>query len=987
MQQCVRRATRSTTCAAAAIPRPQWLQTSACLIKRPLRRRYAAVPEQSSGTYHEQAQERLQQVSLVPQLKSGAKLSYPSRREQQNISAWIDRLETALPIKLRTGPFSGSNSPEISPAAAFALISDARRLKGHDILLEYSRQGRWKALVWLVTALVDDLWRGNPSANWKLPHTPIGRTASLDNLLDAPISLPPIQDDNYAARPLDKVVLADHPLSRGAMRQTTQGYQALGEIWQSLGAMVLEDGARNQGQIKPEILELIALLHSRGIMPDSIYSYSPERSRLAGTQPPTLRLLSSQIMTSLSDAAWNARQASAMEAARVGGALVHHEGPELPSSDYRVRVAGIRHEIWLELVLWSCLHGGWIRQGAAIVEMMIRQTDQPWSPLSWRETMSPLIRVGDESNIDWERTEYLFTHGRVRSASRIGEQIPQIERTISSEVISAYVEATVSLLSVGVGERGVPLGSVINLLIAIKRFLSQNNFGLEASSWDAVVQRILESESIDVEEAPNFAELLLSLSASYGEDEGVYHVPTRDEAWRPTSPYMSDGSALTLSLAHRALSAYVQRGEFAGAFRTFRELQQRTDHNKRLSIAAFFRNLRSSKHEIDSTSLDFRSPVASIAFPGMFPMLPANVLAPFLDMVSEIKAFQFGSWLVASQDVDGPTIGPTAYQNPLMVPSLIRFLAASGNEELLGKMLRTIRHDPRHKDLPANVLLAILEGQLALNNSRAAAATFDTMIRTCTLTTSTTEVMVALLCREVVKSSNPDSLLTGKLIATLRGEHGIERRVRRNIAAIMMHVSEEMKNLCREAIQLPESIIVYPETKTFNLILDGHIKRYGSLAGRSLICTFSHTAQDQIYQHERTELLDTDGTDVAEADRAEATGIPITRGNVRPGSTYTPPTDMLDLTIEDARRAAKDSNKWAPVQVYGRFSPNVSSVRSILAQRLKEIQAMEESEMSQAVETDETVQWAKRLLGVMGMRPGDVDLEALGQYDEDTHET
>ncbi|KAF2147838.1 hypothetical protein K461DRAFT_283430 [Myriangium duriaei CBS 260.36] len=984
MQQCVPGAIKSTLCAAS------WLRPRAPLLRNSTWRKYTNNYSVAGGcaTQAEICDNRLRPKSIAPAPdRHGDAIIHPSRREGHDVSAWIDRLEPSLPAKLRNDTYKDTDQSIVTAGAIFSFISDARRLKNHDILLEFSRRGRWKTLVWLVTYLVDNLWRGNPTATWRLPEPPIGCVASLDDLVEKPIKIKAIESARMQACSIDGSILVEHPLSRGIMRRTIQGYQTLGEIWQSLGFMIIEDAAKSKDSIQPEILELIAVLHSRGIMPDSIYSYSTERSSLAGTQPPTLRLLSSQIMTSLSDAAWNARQASALEEARSKGDLFHFQGPELPSSDYRVRVAGVRHEIWLELVLWSCLHGGWVQQGIAIVEALIKQKGQSWSPLSWRETMSPLIKVGDESSVDWVNLELLFGRGHSEFASDHGAQYPKIEKTISSEVVSAYVDAIVNLLSSGVGERGAPAGNVVRLLVSIKKFLEKNNFGLESTSWDAVVQRILESESINVEEAPGITELLLSLSASYGDEEGSLNVPTRDEAWRPMSPYLSDGSALTLGLSHRTLSAYIDRGEFAGAFRTFRELQSRTDNNKRLSIAAFFRTLSSNKHAEDPTNVNFSSPLASINYPGMFPMLPATVLAPFLDLVTEIKAFHFGSWLVASQDVDGPTVGPLAYRNPMMVPSLIRFLAASRNEELLNNMMRTIRSDPRYRRLPADVLLAILESQFGLNNPDAAMNTFDTIVRTCRLSTADTEILMAILCREVIRTPNPNPAVREKLRAILQGELGklgIERRVRRNLTAIMMHIDDDIKDFCGKAISLPETIIVYPETRSFNLILEGCVTRHGSIAGRALLCAFSQTAQRALAD----EPTDDD-------DDSEKAGILPTKGSIRPGSIYVAPPSRIDLSVERARRPGTPGTAWSPVQVLGRFSPNASSVRVVLNKRLQEIRLAEWSDLSwhirggreamtadAVIETDETVQWAKRMLKAMGMRWEDILQEAKGHYDE-----
>lgn len=961
MRQCLHRAFESTA-STTLVKAPPLRRLSLHLFQRRGTTVSYASAAAASGSKTTSKRSSDNSSAKVPTTRLSA-IARPSRRTSQDAIQWIDRLDPVLPPKLRSSTRNGATKTNVAPSEVSAFIADARRLKQHDLLLELARQGRWKVVVWLVTYLVDNLWAGNPSTAWRLSETPFDGCGSLDDLVERPVSLKAQDHDAPRTQSLDQAVLLGHPLGRGEMRNKVQGYQALGQIWESLGYMIIEDSAENKGSIRPEILQLIAILHSRGIMPDSIYSYSPQHSRLAGTQPPTLRLLSSQIMTSLSDAAWNARQALALEEASFQGSRGLFDGPELPSSDYRVHVAGVRHEIWLELVLWACLHGGWVEHGAKIIETITKRKDLPWSPLSWRETMSPMTKVGDESTVDWSQTEYLFNRGQVASTSNNIASNFSVERTISSEVISAYVDAIVHQLSTGVGERGLAVGSIVTILISIRKFLTQNNFGLESTSWDAIVQRILESNSLDIEEAPGVAELLLSLSTRYGEDDISYHVPTRDEAWRPLSPYLIDGSALTLSVSHRTLSAYINRGESAGAFRTFRELQTRTDNNKKLSIAAFFRSLKEQTDDNDATNLTFSSPVAGIQYPGMFPLLPATTLAPFLDLVTDIKAFQFGSWLIASQDVDGPTVGPMAYQNPIMVPSLIRFLAASRNDDLLAKVLQAVtRNNEEGKPLPANVLFAIQESQLQLNKTDAALKTFDTILRCHGPQVSVTEAMIALLCREYMKSPDANPSVRQKLVEVLRGQQRIDRKARRNIAAVMMHIDDELKDLCRRAIALPENMTVYPDTRAFNIILQGCVARHGSVAGRELLCVFSKTAHVAMVE--------------LDVDMPITTGIPLTRGNVRPESIQRVLPGRLDFTIEQARRSSADEAEWGPVRVTGRFTPNASTVRIILARRLQELGDERESE---DLNMDGTIRWAKRMLRLLGMRDEDIHQETMSR--------
>jgi len=257
------------------------------------------------------------------------------------------------------------------------------------------------------------------------------------------------------------------------------GHDVLGGIWQSIGKMIIADSARNTA-ITPEILEMLAMMHHRGIMPDSLYRYNPPEDRSALRPPPTLHLLSSQILTSLSDAAWRAHEKCVLDEAKANGGLDTSNRPEIPGSMYRVRVSGLTHEVWLELVLWACLHGGWTVHGAAILEDLPKHKPDAWSALSWREIVKPVISAGQEKAIDWDELRYLFNTQSLEADTEIRErQRKQVSKTVSAEVVTAYVDALVSTISVGVGERGTSPGTVVRLVEMLKSFLARNNLDLK----------------------------------------------------------------------------------------------------------------------------------------------------------------------------------------------------------------------------------------------------------------------------------------------------------------------------------------------------------------------------------------------------------------------------------------------------------------------------------------------------------------------------
>ncbi|KAK5240072.1 hypothetical protein LTR16_011143, partial [Cryomyces antarcticus] len=134
----------------------------------------------------------------------------------------------------------------------------------------------------------------------------------------------------------------------------------------------------------------------------------------------------------------------------------------------------------------------------------------------------------------------------------------RVERTISSEVVAAYVDALISTLRVGVGKRGTVPGTILLRIKLLKAFLEDFRMGLGNSSWDAIIVRFVESQGIDIERDPGMMEGILDLSPSFGQELESVNAPL--ELYPPslTPTYVLDGSAAALGLLHRTLRAYIE---------------------------------------------------------------------------------------------------------------------------------------------------------------------------------------------------------------------------------------------------------------------------------------------------------------------------------------------------------------------------------------------------------------------------------------------
>ena len=269
-----------------------------------------------------------------------------------------------------------------------------------------------------------------------------------------------------------------------------------------LGTMVLvaAEEPKKDCPIMAHVLQTIAFLHHAGLIPDAVYSHPSPSSCYALQQPPTLHLLSNPILTALSDATWRAHEASASVPKERMNAS-YFLGREIPGSRFKVKVPEVAPELWLELVLWSCLHGGWVSDGAAILENMLsRRAEHAWAVISWKELLQS---EGDDSTPSRNTWRLFAKKGPTNSG---GGARARVQRTISSEVVTALIDGLVNTMRVGVGARGTHPEDIVGHIKKLQQLLDRSSHSLGSATWDSVMVRLLESGGVIPERRP---ELLL----------------------------------------------------------------------------------------------------------------------------------------------------------------------------------------------------------------------------------------------------------------------------------------------------------------------------------------------------------------------------------------------------------------------------------------------------------------------------------------------
>jgi hypothetical protein len=792
----------------------------------------------------------------------------PARDASDSPKSWMPAIEAALPPRLRSpgaptmtdDPYSAQDISRIIHISSYTYNLD---------LLDYlaSDLNRPKAAVWLAEMIISHDFKPVPipprdTNVWNTCLSPDISLSTFSSLQDPILLNPPPHNPNndlQSTASLDHLTAELHPLQEPL--PAILRHETLGQIWFSLAVMIIRDAARankdkaNQA-IRPEFLEIIAMLHHSGAMPSTIYSYSPPNDPVSLCQPPTLHLLSNQIITSLTDAAWRAHETNVVEDAKQRGGFYKSLRPEIPGSMYKVHVTGLGHEIWLELVLWAMLYGRFYKQGTRILTRLAQPPiDDAWSVLSWRELANPIIQSGQEKSINWDEVKYIFNTGISDTDQTDNKE--KVRRTVSAEVIASFVDAAVSHVGTGVGSRGLSPG---RFLKQMRLFLGRNNMSLGYTSWDAIILRFFESGGVDFDKDPQLASRINSSASMFGDDISTANAPTRDQLWQPTPAYVLDGSAASIGYYHRLLRAHIKLGSLPGVMSVVKDLQKLTDVNKQKSIQEFFAKQQDATmqdEEDDTSEFGFQGRYGGIHYPSFFPQIPVPILADLVDLVVDSQALELGSWLLYSEDLDGPLVHKGLYSDPIMGPPLIRLAASLADEVLMAKILE-YQKGQSQTDPPEEILNEILDQQIEAENWPFVDKALESFARLhgYSISTNTTATMIRVILREAKSCSGNLSALENSQSAKVfqkmsslqtkgvtRGNRGYKKHdifeLGSRVWRLLALINDDWRAY---AWKVYPSMTGYNYVnftpRAFNKVLSGVVDTYGSVAGKQYLGKF-----------------------------------------------------------------------------------------------------------------------------------------------------
>ncbi|OCL09176.1 hypothetical protein AOQ84DRAFT_339341 [Glonium stellatum] len=887
---------------------------------------------------------------------------------RSDIQAWLMVLESLLPAHLRWNSLrdNGIQLPVTAVEISRLLLeaqSSEQDILSHIALVER----RWNIVMWIMKKLVEE---GHPIGTVSEGPEPFA------NVIWDNTSLSLEEATNNAvwadrARPLKKLKQGLKELTEAS---DTVKYEldliksALGQVWRSLGNMILvaaEEKSETNAVIMPHVLEIIAYLHHVEMVPEAVYRYFPAQDSSIIQQPPTLHLLSSRILTALSDATWKAHESSA-QCGKERLNAQYFLGHEIPGSRYKITVPEIGPEIWVELVLWSCLHGGWILDGAAILEKILSyQGENRWSLICWRDIVnSTQASKPLQITEDWGKLAAQFqSSGKTFYSEDCGDRL-LVQRTVSSEVVTAFVDALINTMRLGVGNRGLPPEQIISHISSLKQLLDRDNLSLGSSSWDAIITRILESGGIVPEKDPDLMLEVLGLTQNFGEELSSANATLQETEAYPSPAYVFDASAAPIGLLHQTIFAFVQIGNVTGALKAFQQLQQYVDDNKMRSIRDFFQTLEVSRPESET---HFTSNYTPIDFPGFFLHIPITLLAKMLDITTESRIFEFGRWLLFSSEIDGPLITPRMYNSRELAPSLIRYGTAARDQKLLMKVVQLVGAPGAGGGsgyrLPAEVLSAFLHSQIQHRrwDSVKSIYTYVKDNPGYRPQSKTLAVFVSELVRLRSETdewrqsrSRKAKFIFSAFLNAWKDIIQTDLHLQLNsVLGILSTLGPEWVDFCSRLWTNTgrQKLVLNPED--FNQILAGVVDSYGSLEGKRIVDMWCYAT-----------------TGIEFRDYRAPGGLP-TMPKFRPRKVDHYDDRPLDIELSQPPSAK--------ISFYGRVAPNVRTIRVILRKAAEEEMGRSVKDIkisiAERAEIQYMLEWAELSLRNMGLDNKDIQRE------------
>lgn len=586
-------------------------------------------------------------------------------------------------------------------------------------ILEYMslNQGRYKAVLYLADSLLKPLDR--PAENAHIDQLPsnIRWPFSFTQAPRTPIELDSssVMWKNSSAsweEPFDYDEVANlGQQDRKVMQLILPLLAKLVVAASQLARLEAEGVTRTQSDVEAQkimrtVHQIIARMHNLGLVPSEMYNYSLPQDTTTVQRPPILHLLSSRILSTVSDAVWRSQQDEAIEQALKQGMDYKQISRDVPGGRFRLKVRELGPEVWLEFLVWCCVDGGYAAAGVRIINILRDQTESPWYAIHWCSNHGIETRL---PRVEWERAKHRLggTAGRLEgySAEEPFAHIPR--QTISAEVVLGLVECLFNNIHTGIKGSGHSVQKFQKDIHAVISFLEPHALGPEYFNYLTV--RFLQTSSAYLKTQPDVL-------------RGWYQVVSQLRSLETVQPQAVGMPGLTLQriaaqtelqagILHQALQGYINHNNATQAVNCFTDIQTHVDASRLESIGTFL--LSPSQHDSVGNPLEgFQK--SSVDFLKSHGQLPIYKMAAFLNLVTNAQLFGLGQWLLDSADVDGPLIPESVYQSLCMTVALTKYAAATKDDELMKRVL-SARQSARTRP-SVNILRATVNALISISD-------------------------------------------------------------------------------------------------------------------------------------------------------------------------------------------------------------------------------------------------------------------------------
>ena len=408
-------------------------------------------------------------------------------------------------------------------------------------------------------------------------------------------------------------------------------------------------------------------------------------------------------------------------------------------------------------------------------------------------------------------------------------------RKISSEVIEALIDGLISNTSCTVEEKAaLGVSAVLRHISKCKRLLERGHEAPRSMSWHSIMLRLIEAGSLSPDSSPRILQSVTELESIY---DGS--LPSKQE----------NQSALGLGILHLILQAYIRLGFVEAAMRTFQTIQCAMNPQRAKSIPNVSQNALHKRNRKPS-AFHIKGAPEDPANRARCPPIPEAVLASYLDLLTTVRRYDVGRWLIYPEAIFEPVIPSTLYASHHLQPALLRYATATRDESLLAEVTKRL-----NLPLSPPVVHALLQCQLTLEKWDAVQDLLDYIASTFRLGVSDSDIMMVakiLICRNTQNDqsqSDRDEFTKAQQIlqCMLQGAYDgdpdpssgrdysrlrLLNQISRILASTSTYVATVVAPFVRSEGRAHSAQTVSVEA--FNILLEGIVETQGTHAGKEL---------------------------------------------------------------------------------------------------------------------------------------------------------